>query len=115
MLEESIDVVAQPLGGDGRVFDERERLVVVLHRHRQAEAGFANAPDAGLRGQVQRVEVAVAVSVRSEVAFERLQAGRQLLGAIGVELHAEERARIAGDECLRAGAAARRSASCGRG
>ena len=48
--EKPLDVVAQLLGRDGRVFHERQRFGVALHRHRQAERRLAQAPDARLVG-----------------------------------------------------------------
>ena len=51
-------------------------------------------------GQVERVVVAVAEAVRAQVALERLQPRRQVLGAVGVELDAQQRAGIALDEAL---------------
>ncbi len=41
--EEPIDVVAQSFRRHGRVFDERQRLRVALHGHRQAQCRFADA------------------------------------------------------------------------
>ena len=46
--EEPLDVVAQPLRRHRRVLDERHRLAVALHGHRQAERRLAEAPDARL-------------------------------------------------------------------
>ena len=73
--EEALDVVAQLLGRDRRVLDERERLGVVLHRHRQAERGFAQAPDARLcrRGRARGDSDSRSLCARRSL-FERLRA-----------------------------------------
>src|SRR5687768_15069869 len=97
-LEEALDEVAQALGRDRRVLDEGERLVVVLHRHREPQAGLAYAPDPRLRGQVRGVKIAVAVARRAQIALERLEARRQVARLVAVELDAEQRARVAFDE-----------------
>ena len=67
--QEALDVVAQPLGRHRRVLDERDRLGVLLHRHRQAQAGLAQAPDARLGGQVGGVVEVIAEAVRPQVLF----------------------------------------------
>ena len=41
VLQEPIDVGGEPLGRHRGVFDERQRLGVALHRHRQAERSLA--------------------------------------------------------------------------
>ena len=98
--QEAFDVVAQPLGRDRRVFDERQRLGIVPHGHRQPEARFTQAPDSRLRREVECVIVAVAETVSSQIAFECVESRREVFGAVGVELDAEERARVAVDETL---------------
>jgi hypothetical protein len=98
--EEAFDVVAEFLGRNRRVLDKRQRLRIVLHRHRQTEAGFAKAPDAGLAGWVERVVIGVAKLVLAQVALERGQSRREIVGAVGVELDAEQRSWIALDEAL---------------
>ena len=57
-LDEALDVVAQLLRRHRGVLDERDRLAVALHRRRQAEGRFAEAPDARLLGQVDDVPAA---------------------------------------------------------
>ena len=104
--EEPLDVVAQLLRRDRGVLDERQRLGVALHRHRQAERGFAEAPDPRLIGGGHRSPPRAAAAGRGEVALERVEARRQLLGAIAVELDAEQRPGVARAGCC---AAARRA------
>ena len=94
-LQEAVDVVAEPFGRDRRVFHERERLVIALHRHRQPERGLAEAPDPRLIFRRHGPPPPAAQGGRREIALERLEARRQILGPIGVELHAEKRARVA--------------------
>ena len=96
--QEALDVVAQLFGRDGGVFDERERLGVGLHRHRQAERRLAQAPDVRLRRRVEHAVVPVAQPVRAQVALDGIQARRQILVAVAIELDAQQRARVAVDE-----------------
>ena len=91
--EEALDVVAQPLGSNSRVLDEGERLRVLPHGHRQAQSRLSQAPDTRLRREFKRVVIAIAKPVRAKVLFERLEPRREVLGAIVVELDAEQRAR----------------------
>ena len=92
--EELVDVVAQHLRLDGRVLDERERLVVPFHGHRQAERHLAEAPDACLIGE--RHQAAIDALERLEVAFDGLEPRRQILRAVRVELDVQQRAGIVG-------------------
>ena len=114
-VEEPVDVVAQPLGRDRRVLDERQRLGIVLHRHRQAERRLAQAPDRRLRrpgrarGDSDSRDAARAGRVRAR------RAAAAGLGVVGVELDAQQRARIAFDEGVGAGDRAPGSAWCCRG
>ena len=72
--EKAFDVVAQLLRRDGRVLDERDRLGVVLHRHRQAERRFAQAPDARLLAQVESRGGSDSPDLRARRScFERVQ------------------------------------------
>ena len=113
--EKPLDVVAQPVGRDRRIFDERQRLGVVLHGHRQAERDLANAPHPGLCIGRQHVVVAIAEPVVTQVLLERVQARGEVLGPIRVELHAQDRPGVSLDEAAPGWRGARRSASCGRG
>ena len=99
-LEEPGDVVAKALGRHRGVLDERQRLFVRLHRHRQAERGFTQRPDpclgVGLDGPVK---------VRAEptglqVTLERCKPWRKVPGVVRIELNTEERRRVALDEAL---------------
>ena len=42
--EQLVDVVAQPFGRDGRIFDKRNRLGIALLGHRQTEGGSTKLP-----------------------------------------------------------------------
>ena len=53
-LLEARDVVAQPLGRHRGVLDERDRLGVALHRHRQPERRLAHVPHPRLRRRVDQ-------------------------------------------------------------
>ena len=97
-LQEVVDVVAELLRRDGRVFDERQRLGITLHGHRQAECGLAKGPDRALAGLVERAMIAVAEPARGEIALERIEAGRQVFFRVGVELDAQQSRGIALDE-----------------
>ena len=72
-LQESLDVVAEFFGGDRGVLDERERLGVALHRHRQSQRCLAETPDAGLIGGGNRAPPSTAIA---EPAAARLRAHR---------------------------------------
>jgi hypothetical protein len=96
--DEALDVVAQALRRHRRILDERQRLGVVLHRHRQSEAGFPQAPDARLCRRIDGMGVAVAEAIGTQVGLERLQAGRQVLLPVAIELDAQQRPRVAVDE-----------------
>lgn len=98
MMREKRSMLAQALGRDGRVLDEGDGLAVALHRHREAERGFAKAPDACLcRGIGDRAGAARGAA-GLEVARQRLQPGRQLVGVVAVELDAEQRRAVAFDD-----------------
>ncbi len=92
--EEALDVIAKLLRRDGSVFDERERLGVALHRHREAERRLAEAPDARLIGGARRAPPRAADARAGEGALQRFKSRRQILRAVGVELDAEKRASI---------------------
>src|SRR5262249_2990154 len=47
------DVVAQPIGRNGRVLDKRDRLGIAILRHRQPEGCLAQLPQAGLRRRLE--------------------------------------------------------------
>jgi hypothetical protein len=94
-LQEAVDVVAQLPGRDRRVLDERQGLVVALHRHRQPERRLAEAPDAGLVGQRQSAPPAAAEPGGRKPLLERVQARRQIVAVVAVELDAQQRGRIA--------------------
>ena len=66
-LQEPADVLAQFFGRDGRVFDERDRLGVFLHRHRETQRGFAQAPDACLRDGIGIGVIAVTELARAQI------------------------------------------------
>ena len=68
-LQEAVDVVAQLLGRDSGVLHERQRLVVALHRHRQPERRFTQAPNASLLGQRQSTAPATAEARTGEIFF----------------------------------------------
>ena len=82
-LQEPLDVVAQLLGRDRGVLDERDRLGVALHRHRQAERRLAQAPDPRLvaAGRARGGSDSRSRAPRRS-RFERLEPRRQVVGAI---------------------------------
>ena len=79
-------------------------------------AGFAQAPDARLRGEVERVVDSDSRSrARAGPASSAAQPRRQVVGAIGVELDAQQRAGIALDEASAGCASSAALCACGRG
>ena len=94
-LQKAIDVVAQLFGRDRRVLDERQRLLVALHRHREAERGFAEAPDARLIRCGLGASPAAPKSRRGQLLLDGGEPRRQVLRVVVVELDAQERARLA--------------------
>ena len=98
--DETLDIGAKLLRGHSGVFDEGEGFGVALHGHGQAERCLAQAPHLGLRGRVGGMVVAVAQPRVTQVALERLQAWRQVLRPVAIELHAQQRLGISLDEAL---------------
>ena len=86
---------AQFLGRHRGVLYEGNRFVVVLHRGREPQSGFTQAPDAGLRRQVRLGVVMVAELPSPQIFLQRLHARRQIFFLIGVHFDAQRRARIA--------------------
>ncbi len=63
---------------NSRVFDERDRLGVFLHRHRKAQRGFAKAPDSRLcRQGPSRRDSDSRSRARADRCFERDQVGAE--------------------------------------
>ena len=61
-------------------------------------AASRTRPDRRLRRSVDRAMVAIAEAARGQIALERVEPRRQVVGAVVVELHAEQRRRVALDE-----------------
>ena len=76
-VQEAADELAEFLGRDGGVFDEGDRLGVLLDGHREAERSFAQAPDSGLLLGVSVGVVTIAEGSCCKVRFERLEARRR--------------------------------------
>ena len=99
-VQEPCDVVAQPFRSHRRVLHERQRLRIVLRGHREAECGLAHAPDPRLRRRFERVVIPIAEAPAAQVRFECVEARRQVVGGIRVELDAQERTGLTIDEGL---------------
>src|ERR1700686_874975 len=60
--------------------------------------GPRHPPGGSLRGQIHGAVIPVAESTECQIALERVETGRQVLAAVRIELHAEQRSRVALDE-----------------
>jgi len=99
-LKKFLDVVAQFLRRDRGVLHKRKGLGVAFHGHGKAKGGFAQAPDARLPRQVERVMKAVTQTARAQVLLDRLEPRRQVFLPIAINLNAEQSAWLAFDEAL---------------
>jgi hypothetical protein len=89
-LHEAANVVAQFLRRHRGVFNERDRLAVGFHRRRQAEGGLAEAPDAGLRRNVDDLAAPAVKACALQVVFDGIEARQQIVGVFAVELHTQQ-------------------------
>ena len=74
--EKALDVIAQLLGRHRGVFNERQRLAVALHRHRQTERRLAEAPDARLIRRRDHTPPSTAEARRGERQLQRVESRR---------------------------------------
>ena len=96
--QEALDEIAQLFRRNGGVFDERDRLRVFLHGHRQAERRLAQAPDSLLLRQIRFRMIRVAQATRPQILLQRCEPRRQVLLPIRVELDAQRGRGIALNE-----------------
>ena len=80
------DVVAEMLGRNGRVLDERDRLGVPLLGHRQPERHRAQLPDSCLRGGIGEGQMVIAEPASPQLAFQGGEPWRQEVGPVVVQL-----------------------------
>ena len=88
----------QLLRRDGRVLDEGDRLGVALDAHQQAQAGRAQPPHGGLLGGVGGRDDRGGEAARGEIGRERVEPLPHGAGVVAVELHEQQRARVAAHE-----------------
>ena len=88
----------QLLRRDGRVLDEGDRLGVALDAHQEAQPGGAQPPHRGLLGGVGGRDRRGAEAPRGEIGRERVEPLPHRGGVVAVELHDQQRARVAADE-----------------
>ena len=74
-LQELGDVVAQVLGSDGRVLDERDRLGIPFLGHRQPQRHRAQLPDACLGGGIGDGKLVIAKAALPQLASRGRRAG----------------------------------------
>ena len=72
---EAADELAEMLGVDGGVFDEGDGFGVAADAHKEAEAGFADGPDVGLRGGVEDGYAVVAEAAAGQGILQILGLG----------------------------------------
>ena len=94
-VEELGDVVAEPLGGDRRVLDERDRLGVTFLGHRQAQRHLAELPDPRLRPQDRARQPVDADAAPPQVGVEGVEPGGELGRVVAGELDDQDCAGVA--------------------
>ena len=62
---------AQFLGRDGSVFDEGDRLGIILHGCGETQRGLPQAPDARLRRQIDLRVIVIPEAARAQIFLER--------------------------------------------
>ena len=97
-LQELVDIVAQVLGRDRGVLDERDRLGVSFLGHRKPQRHRAELPHACLRRRVRDGQMAIAQPVLTQFVLQGGEPGRQEVGAFVVQLDQQDRRGIALEE-----------------
>ena len=108
---EPFGVVGKVLEIDGAVLDERHRLPVALHRHHDVEAGLAHRGDIGLERGVARAHHRVRIAEFAHQFFKFVELCRERRILVAVELHDEQRIRLADQHAVDRGAEDRDAAA----